>query len=175
MEFKTSIHYYQFELSEFYIDNDNNDSNVIVRESWLGHPPTQKNINFSMLGLFSNKKIKCNDIICQYNGKYLNTKDALQLNDKSYLMRIGEQCYIDASQSPHCIARYINDCKSTSGYNVRFEKSLNEKCAWVVAIRDIEPNEELFANYGKFYWASSKDYLPITLSITDLAILKKII
>ena len=183
MEFATSMHYYQFALSGAYISSDANSSadcssHLNVRESWLCNPPTQDNAaSVSMLGLFSSTMIKCNDVICQYNGRCLSTRDAMQLHDKSYLMRIGEQCYIDASQSHHCLARYINDCRNASGYNSRFDKSLHEKCAWVIATRDIEPNEEIFADYGKWYWAGAhqEGVVPIRLSVTDLAILKNII
>lgn len=184
-EFVDSVHYYLFSLSSATnttIDNNDNDDNdnngrLSVRESWLCHPPTQKDvISMSMLGLFASKKIKSNDVICQYNGVCLNTKDALQLNDKSYLMRIGEQCYIDARLSAHCLARYINDCRNNHGYNARFIKSMIERCAWVVAMRDIEPGEEIFADYGKWYWAGAAMVVnPIRLSITDLAKLKNIV
>ena len=206
MEFVNSVHYYQFTLSGAYTskptnandandanddnnanddnanDNDvndaNDDVNLNVRESWLCNPPTQQDNDNSitMLGLFTTKAIKSTTIICQYNGTCISTKEALQLNDKSYLMRIGQQCYIDARLSLHCLARYINDCRNVSGYNARFVKSIDDRCAWVVATRDIEPNEEIFADYGKWYWAGAgTDIVPIRLSVTDLAILKNII
>jgi SET domain-containing protein len=39
---------------------------------------------------------------------------------------------------------------------VNFEKCPEDKCARVVALRDIEVGEEIFADYGKWYWASLK-------------------
>lgn len=34
--------------------------------------------------------------------------------------------------------RYINDCRVASAYNVSFDKRPQDKCALVVALRDIE-------------------------------------
>ena len=42
-----------------------------------------------------------------------------------------------------------------------FDKRLDEKCAYVVAIRDILPGEELFVDYGRWYWIGKK---PVKLS-----------
>ena len=50
------------------------------------------------------------------------------------------------------MARYINDCRNPCGYNVEFLKSPQEKCAWVIAQRDIAVGEELFVDYGRWYW-----------------------
>ncbi len=37
-----------------------------------------------------------------------------------------------------------------------FQKCPEDKCARVVALRDIAVGEEIFADYGKWYWASLK-------------------
>merc|ERR1712137_621387 len=100
----------------------------------------------------------------------------MKLEDKSYLMRLGENIYIDAKNpivtekrndddsfdikskgiEEEIKARYINDCRNKNGYNVEFIKLPSEKKALIRAIRDIEINEELFVDYGKWYWASIK-------------------
>ncbi len=77
-----------------------------------------------------------------------------------------------------CIARYINDSINPAGYNVEFQKfpmpcpypprlpytdsaspSSDLSCpfpyALVRARRRIECGEELFVNYGRWYWASA--------------------
>ena len=59
-------------------------------------------------------------------------------------------------------ARYINDPRSSSHYNVVFKPALQELCAHVVALRDIRENEELFIDYGEIYWAN-QDYEPNSL------------
>jgi hypothetical protein len=64
--------------------------------------------------------------------------------DKSYLMRLGEQCYVDSRETWTCYPRFINDCRNRDLYNVEFIKSPKEKCAWVKALRDIEQGEEIY-------------------------------
>ena len=134
------------------------DQGLSIRRSWLSLDDT---CPFS--GLFASKAFKQGDVICIYTGVVYRTAEALKLADKSYLMRLGEQCYIDARQygptgvgSTPCLARYINDCINPAGYNVHFDKSpstLPYPCTYVLAKRDINKNEELFADYGKRYWA----------------------
>lgn len=116
-------------------------------------------------GLFANEKFRKGEIVCKYVGDKLRTVKAMRLNDKSYLMRLGEQCYIDANFHPTVYARYINDCINPKGWNVEFIKQPLQSCALVVALRDILPGEELFVNYGKRYWVLQK---PIRISDEDI-------
>ncbi|CAK9253316.1 unnamed protein product [Sphagnum jensenii] len=95
----------------------------------------------------------------------------MRLEDKSYLMRLGEQSYVDSKES-NCFARYINDCRNPAGYNVKFIKFPLEGFAHVVALRAIKAGEELFVNYGSRYWAGSP-VLPIRLSFSELLELKE--
>lgn len=37
------------------------------------------------------------DVICEYRGEIMRTARAIRKADKAYLMRIGPQCYVDAS------------------------------------------------------------------------------
>jgi SET domain-containing protein len=62
------------------------------------------------------------------------------------------QCYIDAKDSFEVSARYINDCRNGNLYNVWFLKSPRERCAFVITTRDIEASEEIFVDYGRWYW-----------------------
>lgn len=110
-----------------------------------------------------------------------------RLQDKSYLMRLGPQvghrfniievaniiaqCYVDARECLHVFARYINDCRNTLGYNVTFDKHADRGYADVVAIRDIAAGEELFCDYGRWYWLS----IPSSrLSFAEIKQLKEI-
>ena len=63
-------------------------------------------------------------------------------------MRLGPQCYIDAREHPEVAARYINDYRNSSGYNVRFDKRPQEVRAAVIASRPIAAGSELFVDYG---------------------------
>lgn len=108
------------------------------------------------MGLYANRAFTAGEEVCRYTGTMLRTVEAMRLQDKSYLMRLGEQCYVDSRQHPEVWARYINDCITPAGWNVRFDKRPTEACAVVVALRDIQPGEELFADYGRWYWVKAK-------------------
>lgn len=56
-------------------------------------------------GLYTKKSYCYDEIICQYYGDKMRTIEAIRLKDKSYLMRLGEQCYIDAKNYPLIYAR----------------------------------------------------------------------
>jgi hypothetical protein len=127
---------------------------VIETEDFVVKQTSLKGCEF--LGLFANKDFTEGSIICIYTGKVLRTKEALKLEDKSYLMRLGEQCYIDAKDTLEVVARYINDCVNPKGWNVRFDKSAENQCAYVLALRNISKGEEIFVDYGKWYWAGKK-------------------
>ena len=64
---------------------------------------TLPNCNFN--GLYTKKFYCYDEVICQYYGDKMRTIEAIRLKDKSYLMRLGEQCYIDAKNYPLIYAR----------------------------------------------------------------------
>jgi SET domain-containing protein len=118
--------------------------NLTIKTSWIPK---------ANLGLYAKSFIRKGQVVTCYKGEILATRDAIKLKDKSYLMRIGNNCYIDANYSKYSLARYINDCRNIQGYNVMFLKCKIEACAWVISLRDISVGEELFVDYGKWYWA----------------------
>lgn len=108
-----------------------------------------------------------------------NTFDHYLTNSKrSQIFRFNFPAYLDfIHQSPillhvplfNSLCRYINDCRNPAGYNVFFDKRPDEGCAYVIAKRDIMIGEELFADYGRWYWLSLK---PMRLSFRALQALK---
>jgi SET domain-containing protein len=160
-EFQSAVTYWLCSNLAFF------DSDLKVQQTTLP--------NCEFLGLFANKHFPKGSVVCVYSGVVLKTREALRLEDKSYLMRLGEQCYVDARDSFDVLARYIpssslisfvlirlffaryiNDCISPQFWNVRFDKRPAEKCAFVVAIQDIFPGDEIFVDYGRWYWAGKK-------------------
>jgi len=107
-------------------------------------------------GLYVTQDVSKGSIVCVYTGELYTTHDAMRLEDKSYLMRLGAQTYVDAKNDMNILARYINDCRHALLYNVHFDKRPDDKCAHVVALRDIKAGEELFVDYGWKYWLSIK-------------------
>ena len=51
------------------------------------------------------------------------------------------------------LGRFINDCRP---YNCVFEKKPEAGIAEVVALREIQAGEEIFASYGVWYWMGHK-------------------
>lgn len=60
-------------------------------------------------GLFAKGEFSKGELVCVYKGNILRTKEAIKLKDKSYLMRLGDQCYIDAKDSTYIHARYLSN------------------------------------------------------------------
>ncbi|CAF0971115.1 unnamed protein product [Adineta steineri] len=103
-------------------------------------------------GLFTRIPISKDSCVCIYTGKVLRTIDAIRLEDKSYLMRLGPQVYVDPCDDTTVLARYINDPRNRLLQNVIFDKRPDEQCAYIIAKRDIAAGEEIFADYGRWYW-----------------------
>lgn len=56
-------------------------------------------------GLFAKRRFEKEEIICVYSGNLVRTREAMRMEDKTYLMRVGEQCYIDANHHLDVLAR----------------------------------------------------------------------
>ena len=103
------------------------------------------------LGLFAVRAFAVGDLVCEYTGTVLDSA-ARSLEDKSYLMRLGEGVFVDARTHYEVHARYINDCRDKRVHNVSFDKRPSEQRALVVASRPIAAGQELYASYGPLYW-----------------------
>lgn len=126
--------------------------------------------NCPFLGLFAKRAFKEGEVVCKYVGDRLKTVEAIRLKDKSYLMRLGEQSYVNAEPHMQVFARYMNDCINPAGWNVKFVKMPELGYALVVAIRDIKAHEELFVDYGKRYWMLQK---PVRLSFKEIQMIRE--
>ncbi len=121
----------------------------------LGLEVRESSIPGAGRGLFATAPFAAGTVIAHYTGTVLRSAEAVKLKDKSYLMRLGPQCYIDSSDEAahgHVLARYINDARNPARTNVVFDKKPDELRALVVATRDIAAEEELFVDYGRWYW-----------------------
>lgn len=58
-------------------------------------------------------------------------------------------CLFGLSRGTVRLDRYINDCRDPSLYNVEFHKLPLERKALVVALKDIQPGQEIFVDYGR--------------------------
>ena len=106
-------------------------------------------------GLFATQAIAAHEMIGFYRGEVLTLREALQLKDRDYLMGgFGPNAHVDARDAFAMPGRYVNDSFDASRLNARFDKSRKTRSARVVALRDIEEGEEIFASYGRSYWTA---------------------
>ena len=106
-------------------------------------------------GLFATQAIAAHETIGFYRGEVLTLREALQLKDRDYLMGgFGPNAHVDASKAFAMPGRYVNDSFDASRLNARFDKSKATRSARVVALRDVEAGEEIFASYGRSYWTA---------------------
>ncbi len=91
--------------------------------------------------------------ICYYTGHRHNNFSQKYLSDKSYLLNISGDKFVDPGPLLSVKARYINDPLNPAAVNCEFVPDPEKfRCA-VVATRDIKANEEIFVSYGDFYWS----------------------
>jgi len=72
---------------------------------------------------------------------------------------------VDGREEYQMKGRYINDCRNQFGYNVEFVK--RRDCAEIVSLREIFRGEELFVNYGRWYWINPST-APSSISLPSL-------
>ena len=120
---------------------------------------THSQLPESGLGVYTDDFIPENTIIGEYSGDIVKSYN-LETNDYFYelveadeangIMGVG----IDSSKLPRCYMAMINDAQFSKAYsnNCVFEGELDGCKVYVVSTRDIEPEEELFVNYGEGYW-----------------------
>jgi len=101
--------------------------------------------------------IRKGELICHYMGHRHNFQSCRLVKDKSYLMLVDGQLFVDAGPLPQIKARYINDPLNESFYNCKFVPDANKYRSNVVALRDINAGEEFFASYGDMYWANEDE------------------
>jgi hypothetical protein len=121
---------------------------------------THSQLPDSGLGVYTEDFIPEDTIIGEYKGEIVKSYN-LETNDYFYelveadeangIMGVG----IDSSKLPRCYMAMINDAQFSKSFsnNCVFEGDVEEGKVYVVATRDIEPEEELFVSYGEGYWA----------------------
>ena len=101
--------------------------------------------------------------ITYYYGNIHSFRSSKALRDKSYLMLVDGDILVDPEPHIHILARFINDPINAKYYNCRYEPDPTHFRSKVVATRDIQAGEEIFAPYGEAYW-SQQSYEPTILT-----------
>lgn len=108
-------------------------------------------------GVFSLEHIKCGTNIMQYAGKIRYKPREMDGNDYTFEIKAGRDfsTVIDAKMYGN-ESRFINSVKGMRrGPNITFKAGRLENgdpCIFVVAEKDIPPNNELVGCYGYDYW-----------------------
>ena len=102
-------------------------------------------------------------VICYYYGDIHSFHSSKELGDRSYLMLVDGDILVDPKPHSHILARFVNDPINAKHYNCRYEPDAEHFRSKVVATRDIQPGEEIFAPYGDAYW-SQQSYEPKILT-----------
>jgi SET domain-containing protein len=100
------------------------------------------------LGLFATKPIKRSAYIATYRGRRLSNEEADRYDARGakYLFVVNSRCTIDGSPRWN-LARYINHCCRPNAKAVGRNGSIV-----FVALRRIEPDEEITIDYGREYY-----------------------
>ncbi len=107
------------------------------------------------LGLFTSIPVEVGTILCYYQGHEHTFASIKDVNDKSYLMLVGEQLFVDPRLTLSVKARYINDPINPILHNVEFRPEVSRSRAAVVATKKLAVGDELFVSYGESYWAQA--------------------
>ena len=123
------------------------EKNLVIKKSTL--PGAGK-------GLFTKKIIPKGTRIVEYKGKVTTWKEVDHLDGlNAYIFYINRNHVIDGSRHKKGFARFANDAKGS-----KKGAGLINNCKYVVdgsrvfleSKKEILPNEEILAGYGKEYW-----------------------
>lgn len=107
-------------------------------------------------GLFTKTHIPKGARITEYTGKITSWKDAdHQDGNNLYIYFINRNHVIDASGKKDSFAHFANDARGITrvpGVNNNAHYEVVGKRVFVIASKDILPNQEIFVAYGKEYW-----------------------
>jgi hypothetical protein len=105
-------------------------------------------------GLFTTRFCPKGTRLCQYKGTRLTGLQLLRTPNWKYIANYGFDFFLDAREHPEVKARFVNHHFDPASRNVDAEYV--DGNIYFFATRDIEPNEELYLDYGEEYWANHK-------------------
>jgi hypothetical protein len=110
----------------------------------------------SGMGLFADEYIRRGELIVQVIGEKYSSESDVVLENNYYLLDSGDGTndYIDV-KGP---AMYANDAagpvRIPGLVNNSLFRLLDDGTMWLEATRTIRPGQEVFASYGRAYWAA---------------------
>lgn len=112
-------------------------------------------------GLFTAIPLHRGEVIAVFEGEHLSASEAehrARLGNDSYFVTLLDGSTMD-SMHTECFAKYANDVEGPGNSRLRNNAVItlsdeDEPC--LVATRTIKAGAEVFASYGKAYWAARK-------------------
>lgn len=112
-------------------------------------------------GLFTDSLIKRGERVVEYTGDIITWKECERRNSNmkdgvgAYYFYISDKKCIDAQNHLDSLARYCNDANGFTKIpglknNARFE--IIRGRVYIIASRNLKPNDEIFVAYGREYW-----------------------
>ena len=107
------------------------------------------------MGLFARKTIYKDDTIGSYTGIVVTDDEAYAepYNTSHYMLMVCKDCNIVSEGDTASYTRYINHSDEP---NTRFVVSTRWKTARIVAIKRILKGQELFIDYGPWFWEATE-------------------
>jgi hypothetical protein len=149
---KKNKQYYPRNTNKSIADNYFNDSefDLYIRKSRI------PNAGF---GVFTNSFIPKDTVIGEYIGDIIESYkpqyttysfEIIKPDEENGIMGYG----IDCLALPRCYMSMINDAQFSNRFtnNCDFDQREKERMVYVFSTRDIRPGEELFIDYGPYYW-----------------------
>ncbi|MGY1716804.1 SET domain-containing protein-lysine N-methyltransferase [Geodermatophilus sp. SYSU D01106] len=109
------------------------------------------------LGAFARRPFAPGEEVSVYSGTTLSTVQALRTPDWRYVVglgksRKGRRVWIDARTRPEVLARYVNHHFDAERRNIRTDVRPDDGTWVMTASRPIAEGDELYCDYGSFYW-----------------------
>lgn len=115
----------------------------------------------SGIGVWATRPIKVGDIVCKYSGHFYKRGSTKQriLDDNRYFLNtkngIIDACLVQQKITDKIgFGGFINDGRSDEKNNCKYFICGDK--AYVTAIKNINPDEELFVSYGHTYWQAKE-------------------
>lgn len=128
------------------------DSHLKIKRSTI--PGTGK-------GLFTTIDIAKGTIITEYKGKITTWNDVDHNQGANlYIYYVSRNHVINAEGNKDALAHFANDAKGPikiKGINNNAEYIIKKKRVFIVALKNIPANTEIFVGYGKEYWDTLKE------------------
>jgi SET domain-containing protein len=105
-------------------------------------------------GLFAKKLIKKGKIVCFLSGEIIDEAEAEKrdVGDRGhYFVGLSSGNILDVYNSTS-FGRWANDARHKGRNNCRIYSTRNTKRAYISAIKDIHPDEEILVDYGTQFW-----------------------